>query len=181
MIEIVRNRKDKVIEIKCKDFVTHADYQKTLIPYLEEAIHQSTPFMQVHQEFESRLEEYDVTIAQWCILLTLYNENAASVTELSRFIEVDKASVSRVVDRLLSKGFVIHQPGADRRSGVVQLTLKARELIPQLILAAEKNEEEFFGCLTSDEEEHLRQLFYKIISNLPSIHICGWLSNTKEH
>src|SRR5260221_10695819 len=137
--------------------------------------------MQVHQEFESRLEEYDVTIAQWCILLALYNEDAASITELSKFIEVDKASVSRVVERLLSKEWGTHKQGADRRSGHIQLTLKARALVPHLIQAAEENEQQFFGCLTPEESEQLRQLFDKLFLNLPSIYRSGWLSNTKEN
>lgn len=137
--------------------------------------------MQVHQGFESRLEAYDVTIAQWCILLTLYNEDAASITELSRFIEVDKASISRVVERLLSKEWVTHRQGVDRRSGHIQLTLKGRELVPHLILAANENEQQFFGHLTTEESEQLRQLFYKLFFNLPSIQISGWLSNTKEN
>lgn len=137
--------------------------------------------MQVHQQFEARLEAYDVTIAQWCILLTLYNEDAASITELSKFIEVDKASVSRVVDRLLAKDLVTHQQGADRRSGYIQLTLKGRELVPQLIQSAEENEQQFFGLLTREEREQLRRLFYKLFLNLPSLQMSGWLSNTKEN
>jgi DNA-binding MarR family transcriptional regulator len=137
--------------------------------------------MQVHQSFESRLETYDVTIAQWCILLALYNESAASITELSKFIEVDKASVSRVVDRLLTKELVTHKAGNDRRSGHVQLTSKGRELIPILIQAATENDQQFFGCLTTKESEKLRQLFHKLFLNLPSIHMSGWLINTKEN
>lgn len=133
--------------------------------------------MQVHQSFEMRLEAYEVTIAQWCILLTLYNKDAASITELSKFIEVDKASISRVVDRLLAKELVTHKQGADRRSGHVQLTQKGQELVPHLIKAADENEQQFFGCLMADESEQLRQLFRKLFLNLPSIQRSGWLSD----
>lgn len=131
--------------------------------------------MQVHQGFEARLDAYDVTIAQWCILLALYNKSATSITELSKFIEVDKASISRVVDRLFSKDLILHQPGEDRRSGHIVLTLKGQELIPQLIQAAEENEKQFFSCLTLEEQKQLRELFYKLFLNLPSIQVSGWL------
>jgi DNA-binding MarR family transcriptional regulator/uncharacterized protein YbcV (DUF1398 family) len=136
--------------------------------------------MQVHQGFESRLEVYDVTIAQWCILLSLYNESAASITELSKFIEVDKATISRVVDRLLVKELIIHQPGADRRSGHIQLTIKGQALVPQLVQEAEENEQQFFSCLTEEEQELFRQLFHKLFLNMPSIHMSGWLFNTRR-
>lgn len=137
--------------------------------------------MQVHQNFESRLDVYDVTIAQWCILLTLYNEDAASITELSKFIEVDKASISRVVERLLNKEWVTHKQGMDRRSGHVQLSIKGQELLPHLIQAAEENEQEFFGDLTPQEHEQLRQLFHKLFLNCPDIQMSGWLSNRMEN
>ncbi|MBA3813870.1 MAG: MarR family transcriptional regulator [Alphaproteobacteria bacterium] len=137
--------------------------------------------MQVHHGFEVRLEAYDVSIAQWCILLALYNESAASITELSKFIEVDKASISRVVERLLTKELVTHQAGNDRRSGHVQLTQKGRELIPFLIQAAQENEQQFFGGLTSQEREQFRHLFHKLFLNLSSIQMSGWLINVKEN
>ncbi len=137
--------------------------------------------MQVHQSFESRLDVYDVTIAQWCILLTLYNEDAASITELSKFIEVDKASISRVVERLLNKEWVTHKQGMDRRSGHVQFSIKGQELLPHLIQAAEENEQEFFGDLTPQEHEQLRQLFHKLFLNCPDIQMSGWLSNRMEN
>lgn len=137
--------------------------------------------MQVHQSFEGRLEAYDITIAQWCILLTLYNKDAASITELSKFIEVDKASVSRVLDRLLLKELVLHGQGSDRRSGHIQLTFKGMELVPHLIRAAEENEQQFFRGLTSEESEQLRQIFQKLFHQIPSIQLSGWLANPKEN
>jgi DNA-binding MarR family transcriptional regulator len=136
--------------------------------------------MQVHQSFEVRLQVYDVTIAQWCVLLAVYNESGASITKLSKFIEVDKASVSRVVDRLLAKDLLTHESGNDRRSGHIQLTLKGRELIPSLIQAAEENEQQFFGHLSSGETEQLRVLFHKLFLNFPSIQMSGWLAKKKE-
>ncbi len=136
--------------------------------------------MQVHQGFEVRLEEYDITIAQWCILLALYNEDASSITELSKFIEVDKASVSRVVERLLSKDLVTHNQGTDRRSGHIQLTMGGRDLVPHLIQAADENEQQYFGCLTLAEREQFRQLFHKLFLNLPSIQRSGWLTNSRR-
>lgn len=136
--------------------------------------------MQVHQGFEVRLEAYDLTVAQWCILSALYNEDAASITELSKFIEVDKASISRVVDRLLVKGLVTHKQGEDRRSGHIQLTSKGLELLPHLIRSAQDNEQQFFGCLTDGESEQLQHLFQKLFVNLPSIQMSGWLANPKK-
>jgi DNA-binding MarR family transcriptional regulator len=49
----------------------------------------------VHQAFEKRLDAYAITIAQWCVLIALYDERADSVNGLAKYIEIDKASISR--------------------------------------------------------------------------------------
>lgn len=134
----------------------------------------------VHHGFEEKLSAYDISIAQWCIMQTLYNHKLSSVTELSKIIEVDKGAISRVVDKLLARGMVTHAQGNDRRSGRIQLTSQACELVPKLIEAAQENEREFFGHLSVQETEQLQIIFHKIMRNIPSIHLSGWLSNPKE-
>lgn len=137
--------------------------------------------MQVHQGFEEKLSAYDISPAQWCIMLTLYNGELSSVTELSKFIEVDKGAISRVVDKLLARELVTHAQGGDRRSGYLQLTPKARALVPKLIEAAEENERQFFGHLTASETEQFRLILHKVMKSIPSIHLSGWLINTTEN
>lgn len=132
--------------------------------------------MEVHQSFEKRLEAYDITIAQWCILLTLFNKQAASIGELSEFIETDKASISRVVDKLVGRKLVTHEQGKDRRSGFISLTQIGSELVPKLIAEADKNEQQFFGKLTSDELMQLKRIFTKLFKTVPSIKLEGWLN-----
>lgn len=131
--------------------------------------------MEVHQSFEARLQADDITIAQWCILLTLYNQQASSIKELSKYIETDKASISRVVDRLVSRNLVAHTIGKDRRSGHISLTAAGMVLVPKLIDEATKNEKQFFGHLSPQELSQLQHIFIKILKTIPSIELDGWL------
>lgn len=130
----------------------------------------------VHQAFEQRLKSYDVTVAQWCVLVTLYDNKAESVKELSDYIEIDKASISRVIDRLVTKKLVKHTRGKDRRSGHIELTKEAKQLVPQLIREAEENEHKFFRLLTDSEAKHFKNILKKILSNIPSIAVEEWLN-----
>jgi DNA-binding MarR family transcriptional regulator/uncharacterized protein YbcV (DUF1398 family) len=132
--------------------------------------------MNVHCAFEQRLARYDVTVAQWMILLTLYEHRADSVGQLAQYIEVDKASISRVVEKLVKQGRVVHLMGKDRRSGLLQLTASGKELVPSLLCEAEANEEEFFGALTLVEKGQLQNILRKILTNKPGIAIEGWLN-----
>lgn len=136
--------------------------------------------MQVHTAFERRLEKHDVSVAQWCILLCVYNKEAQSITELSKLIEVDKASISRVIQNLCDKGLVLHTAGADRRSGLIQLTPQGEHLVPLLIQEAEHNEGQFFGNLTSQEVEDLRHIFHKIAQTVPGLQLEGWIVKSNK-
>lgn len=119
--------------------------------------------MQVHQAFEQRLASHGVTVAQWCILVSLYDRQATSVLELSRYIEVDKAAISRVVADLVEGGLVAHLAGKDRRSGHVELTPRGKKVVPLLIHEAEQNEATLFGHLTEKELEQFSLLINKIL------------------
>ena len=136
--------------------------------------------MEVHQSFEARLDRYNISVAQWCILMALYDGKASSVGELAEYIEVDKATISRVVERLVAMQLVTHMQGKDRRSGFIVLTDTAQKLVPKLLHEAELNEKHFFGDLTKDDITQLKQIFKKILIKIPSIHIDGWAQNPQE-
>jgi DNA-binding MarR family transcriptional regulator len=136
--------------------------------------------MEVHQAFEARLAEDDITIAQWCILLVLYNKQATSIKELSEYIETDKASISRVVERLVNKKLVTRVTGKDRRSGHISLTATGLKLVPKLITKADENEKQFFGHLTKKELTQLKAIFSKILKAIPLIQLGGWLEEKNK-
>ena len=132
---------------------------------------------EVHTAFEQKIEGYKVTVPQWNVLLALFNKEGESVGELARFTEVDKGFISRLVDQLVRKKLVVRKKGADRRSGALELTQRAKELVPLLIQCAETNEKEFFGSLTKKEEDLLRDIFSKLLNNAGIHHLKGWFKD----
>ncbi|MBP6951783.1 MAG: MarR family transcriptional regulator [Alphaproteobacteria bacterium] len=125
--------------------------------------------------FERKLAAYEITGPQWCILLSLYSKSAGSITELAAYIGVDKATISRTVERLVKMKLMQRSPGHDRRSESLILTPQGDQLVPKLIACADKNEEEFFNCLSSHEEHELKKIWKKLISNSKHIEREGWL------
>jgi len=119
--------------------------------------------MKVHSGFEEKLLSKGISVPQWCILISLYNNDAASIIELAQFIEVDKGSISRMVDKLEAAGLVRRQEGKDRRSGTVCLAKKGAELTPELAKLAELNEKEFFDCLSPSEQLQLKSILKKLL------------------
>jgi MarR family transcriptional regulator, organic hydroperoxide resistance regulator len=132
--------------------------------------------MKVHSSFLAKLAKQDITIPEWRILISLYNNDASNIVELADFIEVDKGAVSRVLDKLEASGLVTRQSGKDRRSSIVCLTKKGEELTPKLAQLAELNEKEFFSCLSDNEKKQLKSILKKLLQHAGIESLGGWLS-----
>jgi uncharacterized protein YbcV (DUF1398 family) len=111
--------------------------------------------------------------------VALYDKQATSVGGLAEYIEVDKASISRVVERLVIMKLVSHLPGKDRRSGFIVLTEAGKKLVPQLLTEAALNEKQFFGHLTCVERDQMKHIVRKVLLTVPAIQCSGWL-DTQE-
>lgn len=118
----------------------------------------------VSYTFSRKLENYGVTVAEWVILRKMYGENdATSVSILADITGLTRGAVSKLVTRLLEKDLVSRTESAtDRRSQEIELTAKARALVPQLARTADQNDEEFFGCLHKNERSRLLSILRKL-------------------
>lgn len=134
---------------------------------------------EVHHSFEERLSQYDISIAAWCILVAIYDKKQSSINQLANYIQVDKASVSRLVDKLVTKNLLVHKQGKDRRSGMIELTEAGKILVPKLIKKAEENELVFFSHLNEKDKTDLKRILTKILVNLPGVTLEGWLTKNK--
>lgn len=119
----------------------------------------------VHHSFAERLEKYDVSVAQWVVLRTLYDTKELSLNEAADMIGVDKSSLSRMVERLVQRQLV-HRIGCvkDRRSVMLSLSDAARELVPLLAKEADQNDKEFFNSLGKNEQKLLLQTIHQLLS-----------------
>ena len=107
----------------------------------------------VSQTFAERLEKEGVSVAQWVVLRTLYNHRGVTLNEAAQHIGVDKSSLSRMVERLLQKGWLNRTDGSDRRSLELTLTPAGRALVPRLAKLADENDETFFRPLSARQRK----------------------------
>lgn len=135
----------------------------------------------VHYSFEDRLSHYGVGVAEWSILISIYDGSACSVNDIASYIEIDKASVSRVTERLIQKDLILFlKVQKDNRLKVLHLTEKGKKLICKLLKEAQENDVTFFGCLSSLEIEQMQQIIYKVLQKVPAVST-DCLINTKGH
>lgn len=129
----------------------------------------------MHAAFEKRLENYDLTMAQWCVIVALYSDEASTISGLADHVNVDKGSISRVVEKLVQKGILSHVAGKDRRSGKIALTTSGLKLAPKLIEEGQKNEAFFLNDFSPSEMAELKRLMHKILIKDPSTIFEGWI------
>jgi DNA-binding MarR family transcriptional regulator len=120
----------------------------------------------IHQGFVKKLEHFEISIPEWCILITLFHHPKAPMSELADQIVIDRAAISRTVERLVQRGYLIRHVGKDRRYVPLELTSKALEIVPVLADQADQNDQEFFGILGKEEEKNLKEIVCKLLKNI---------------
>ena len=89
---------------------------------------------------------------------------------LSDLLNIDKVAMVRILDYLVKRGMIIRAVNpSDRREHILQLTPKAKKIMPQIHSGiAEMNQTAFKG-LTKNEQELFHTLLETILKNLGSL------------
>ena len=108
----------------------------------------------------------DVSYEQWSILVHLYRRDGLSQQALARTAVKDKAAVTRLLNGLEKKNIVLRIPDQnDKRSNLIYLTNKAKELKPHLVGFVEEMLEEAEQGIDPDEMTRCRATINNIFAN----------------
>lgn len=108
--------------------------------------------------------------------------NGLTNAEIAEILDIRPSSVSATISRLVDAGFVERMPSpTDKRSVIVRLSAKGRELFAQYDERVESTADDLFGGLTPDEQQQLDQLLTKLTHQLRDLdwgdymgHMQGW-------
>jgi len=113
----------------------------------------------VSHAFAARLAESQVTVAEWCLLRTLYDKAPTPPSRIADAMGMTRGAITRLADRLIAKALLVRAASADDgRAQTLALTARGTDLVPALAALADRNDAEFFGCLNADERETLERL-----------------------
>ena len=108
-----------------------------------------------------------VTLAQCHALLEIASKNKESVTELAKTLSLDKSTVSRTIDGLVSMGLVDRSiPEENRRTSILQLTKEGENVCLSINGNNDKYISSTLSILTKAEQEELLRLFGKITNQM---------------
>jgi DNA-binding MarR family transcriptional regulator len=86
----------------------------------------------IHGALERRATEHDLSMIQ-TRLLGVLRDRKPSMNQLASLLDLDKSSVTGLVDRAERRGFVDRTPSSsDRRAILVSLTSEGRSLVAQV-------------------------------------------------
>ncbi|MBI3803633.1 MAG: winged helix-turn-helix transcriptional regulator [Nitrospirae bacterium] len=89
-------------------------------------------FKAIQQYSEEVLKEFGVTGPQLWLLKTLRHDGGTSVSELTQKMYLHISTVSGIIDRLETKGYVVRKRDApDRRVVMVHLTAIGKRIVDQ--------------------------------------------------
>ncbi|MCG8347746.1 MAG: MarR family transcriptional regulator [Chloroflexales bacterium] len=113
------------------------------------------------------LEQHDVTLGQWAVLLFLWAEDGLTQTELSRHVAIEDATMVRTIDRMERDGLVQRVRNArDRRQLNIFLTDKGRSLRDVLVPCALTVNATALQGFTDEEQHQLAGFLRRIIASL---------------
>ncbi|CDM25292.1 transcriptional regulator, MarR family [Castellaniella defragrans 65Phen] len=121
--------------------------------------------------FDHLMKPLGVTRAQWWVLAHLSRQDGMAQTQLAAILDVGKASLGSLLDRLEATGFIERRPDAvDRRVKRVFLSRSSRQLLEELSeVEARFNEQILSGLSAEDRKSLIRMLtlIKNALSDLP--------------
>jgi DNA-binding MarR family transcriptional regulator len=93
----------------------------------------------VYEHYDSRLSPFNLTTPQYMVFNALWPGDGITIGELGQRVALDGSTITGILDRMEKSGYVERRPNAeDRRSALVYLTQKAREVGPRIISFADE-------------------------------------------
>nr|WP_321270331.1 MarR family transcriptional regulator [uncultured Tolumonas sp.] len=113
---------------------------------------------------DQHLAEEDITAAQAKALFKMHFFNINRPSDICKSLGVDGGAVTRMLDRLEKKELITRSPDpSDRRSLLIAVTDKGREMIDRALPLAVNAQKELVSALTDDEIQQLKVTLRKIL------------------
>lgn len=113
----------------------------------------------VSHAFAAKLADKEVTVAEWTLMRTLYGKDPTSPSRLAEEMGMTRGAITKLADRLIAKSLILREPStSDGRAQTLALTARGEDLVPDLAALADRNDAEFFECLSGHERETLTRL-----------------------
>lgn len=113
----------------------------------------------IHRYYESKLATFNITPVQFYVLSVLWDNDEIKFKDLAIRLEMDGATLTGILDRMEKRGFIQRKADPDdRRSVLICLTDKSKELRPQMIEITQNLDKEFRDKVSEEEFNQLLKI-----------------------
>lgn len=117
--------------------------------------------------FDSFMRPLGITRAQWWVIAHLSRQDGMMQIQLADILDVGKASLGTVIDRLEAAGLVERRPDpVDRRANRLFMTRKSHQMIDKMQAAERQFSDQSLGRLSASEREELVRMLSLIRADL---------------
>ena len=120
--------------------------------------------------YDRRMAPLGLTRSQWWVLNHLYFHEGISQTEFAAVLDIEKATVGRLLDRLEAKGWVARKSDEhDKRTKRVYLTKKVQPTLQIMRDMAAVTRDEAVRSLNKTERKQLRNMLKRMRDDLSEV------------
>jgi MarR family transcriptional regulator, transcriptional regulator for hemolysin len=128
----------------------------------------------MRSDFNRRVEELELTQAQWRALALLWRNPGISQRQLAQILEMQPISVARLIDRMQKRGWVERRPDpADRRAVKLYLTERAEPIMTRMRKHAADMRAFALGGVSQKEQKQLLDVLFRMRTNLAATDFLG--------
>lgn len=133
----------------------------------EDAIHRLNQTVRLlNKKSNEALHEFGLYSSQWAVLYCLDRKGRLSQTEICRYLNVERPTITRTIRKLEENGWVEREKGKDRRENLISLSEEAEKKLPAVNSRIRTFEEEQLGDLTAEEVLSLNRILKKIMKEV---------------
>lgn len=115
----------------------------------------------------SKLEQHDITLEQWNVLLKLSQNDKINQKHLSEKVDKDQPTLARILDILERKELVERKPNKeDKRAFTLHITCKGLSLKKEVVPFLESFFEIIISGISNEDLETYKYVLMKINSNI---------------
>ena len=119
--------------------------------------------------YDRQMASIGLTRSQWLLLTYLYFKDGINQTELASLMDMEKAPLSRLLDRMEIKGWIIRKNETkDRRIKNIYLSESVKPFVSSLREKAAKYRKDSLSILSDKELSILRDLLQVLKKDLTS-------------
>lgn len=119
--------------------------------------------------YDRRVRELDLTRSQWWVLNHLFRHDGIRQSELADILEIERAALGRLIDRLEANGWVRRKADPDdRRAKQVYLTEEVAPIVNRMRRIASELRHDATKGMSDEEQTAFVDTLLKIKCNLAS-------------